>query len=176
LGGMTIFLFANVLVSGISVAANNLNMSSRRNKFILAVSLGFGVGVSIWPFGFQDMRASSYTANFWQCGDCSPLVKGIRNGVSIFLSTGYCSGTVLAVLLNMILPADSGVDMGDGRVVGAESEKVTANDNKKKLAAEDTQDDDGSGMEAKEEAAAVVTAATSSYSTAKNFENDEVSA
>jgi uric acid-xanthine permease len=102
LGGMTIFLFANVLVSGISVAANNLNMSSRRNKFILAVSLGFGVGVSIWPFGFQDMRASSYTANFWQCGDCSPLVKGIRNGVSIFLSTGYCSGTVLAVLLNMI--------------------------------------------------------------------------
>jgi xanthine/uracil permease len=51
LGGMTIFLFANVLVSGISVAANNLNMSSRRNKFILAVSLGFGVGVSIWPFG-----------------------------------------------------------------------------------------------------------------------------
>jgi hypothetical protein len=76
----------------------------------------------------------------------------------------------------MILPADSGVDMGDGRVVGAESEKVTANDNKKKLAAEDTQDDDGSGMEAKEEAAAVVTAATSSYSTAKNFENDEVSA
>jgi hypothetical protein len=49
-------------------------------------------------------------------------MKGVRNGVSIFLSTGYCIGTVLAVLLNLILPADSGVDMGDGRVVGADSE------------------------------------------------------
>jgi hypothetical protein len=145
---MTLFLFANVLVSGISVAAGNLNMHSRRNKFILAVSLGFGVGVSIWPFGFQDMRASSYTANFWQCADCSPTMKGVRNGVSIFLSTGYCIGTVLAVLLNLILPADSGVDMGDGRVVGAESE---LNKTKHKKFVGDNDDDDN----AKEEAAVV---------------------
>lgn len=33
-------------------------------------------------------------------------MKGIRNGVSIFLSTGYCIGTVTAMFLNMILPAD----------------------------------------------------------------------
>jgi hypothetical protein len=67
--------------------------------------------------------------------------------------------------------------MGDGRVVGAESEKlVTANDMKKKLAADDTHDDDG-GMEAKEGAAVVVAATSSSGDrTAKNFENDEVSA
>ena len=41
-------------------------------------------------------------------------MKGIRNGVSIFLSTGYCIGTVLAMLLNAILPEDAGVDYGDG--------------------------------------------------------------
>jgi xanthine/uracil permease len=105
---MTIFLFANVLTSGISLAATT-DLSSRRNKFILAMSLAVGVGVSVWPFAFQDMRASNYTANFWRCGDCNPTLKGIRNGVSIFLSTGYCVGTVIAMILNCLLPEDAGV-------------------------------------------------------------------
>lgn len=87
LGGMTIFLFANVLVSGISLASS-LDIHSRRNKFIMALSLAIGVGVTIWPYAFQDMRGSSYTANFWRCEDCSDTLKGVRNGVAIFLSTG----------------------------------------------------------------------------------------
>ena len=105
LGGMTIFLFANVLASGIALTGT-VDLYSRRNKFILAFSMAIGVGVTIWPWAFQDMRAAPYTANFWQCADCSETMKGIRNGVSIFLSTGYCVGTIFAVLLNMILPAD----------------------------------------------------------------------
>ena len=108
LGGMTIFLFANVLVSGISLAGT-LDLHSRRNKFIMAISLAVGVGVTVWPFAFQDMRGSSYTAHFWTCEDCSETLKGLRSGVSIFLSTGYCIGTVIAMLLNFILPADAGV-------------------------------------------------------------------
>jgi xanthine/uracil permease len=108
LGGMTIFLFANVLVSGISLASI-LDLHSRRVKFIMALSLAIGVGVTVWPFAFQDMRGSSYTANFWRCDDCSDTLKGLRNGVSIFLSTGYCVGTVVAMVLNFILPEDAGV-------------------------------------------------------------------
>eukprot|EP00978_Attheya_sp_CCMP212_P045334 scaffold342680_cov57-Attheya_sp.AAC.1 len=108
LGGMTIFLFANVLVSGISIAST-LDMSSRRVKFIMALSLAIGVGVTVWPYAFLDMRASSYTANFWRCADCSDGLKGLRNGVSIFLSTGYCVGTVMAILLDQILPNDATV-------------------------------------------------------------------
>jgi NCS2 family nucleobase:cation symporter-2 len=110
LGGMTIFLFANVLVSGISLAST-LDIHSRRVKFIMACSLAIGVGVTVWPFAFQDMRGSAYTANFWRCADCSDTVKGLRNGVSIFLSTGYCVGTVVAMLLNFILPEDAGVNI-----------------------------------------------------------------
>ena len=34
-------------------------------------------------------------------------MKGVRNGISIFLSTGYCIGTVTAMLLNAILPEDA---------------------------------------------------------------------
>ena len=110
LGGMTIFLFANVLVSGICLAST-LQLHSRRVKFIMALSLAIGVGVTVWPYAFLDMRGSSYTANFWHCADCSETVKGLRNGVSIFMSTGYCVGTVVAMFLNALLPEDAGVNM-----------------------------------------------------------------
>lgn len=105
LGGMTIFLFANVLVSGIALFGS-LDLKSRRIRFITAMSLAVGVGVTVWPFAFQDMRASSYTAAFWTCSNCSETMKGFRNGVSIFLSTGYCIGSVIAIFLNIILPED----------------------------------------------------------------------
>lgn len=109
LGGMTIFLFANVLVSGISLA-NKCDLQSRRTKFIFALSLAVGVGVTVWPFAFQDQRASGYTAAFWKCADCSNSMKALRNGISIFLSTGYCIGTVIAMLLNSILPLEAEPD------------------------------------------------------------------
>lgn len=105
IGGMTIFLFANVLVSGITLFST-LDMKSRRIRFISAVSLCVGVGVTVWPFAFQDMRGSSYTAAFWTCADCSETMKGVRNGISIFLSTGYCIGSTIAILLCFILPDD----------------------------------------------------------------------
>jgi NCS2 family nucleobase:cation symporter-2 len=87
IGGMTIFLFSNVLVSGITLA-NNCDLKARRTRFIFALSLGVGVGVTVWPYAFKDLRGSSYTAAFWTCADCSDGMKGLRNGVSIFLSTG----------------------------------------------------------------------------------------
>lgn len=73
---------------------------------MLAFSTAIGVGVTVWPCAFQDKRVSPYTAHFWQCSDCSETMKGIRNGISIFLSTGFCCGTMVAMLLNMILPTD----------------------------------------------------------------------
>jgi uric acid-xanthine permease len=117
LGGMTIFLFANVMASGIALAST-VDLHSRRNKFILAFSMAIGVGVTVWPFAFQDMREAPYTANFWQCSDCSDTLKGVRNGVSIFMSTGYCCGTVIAVILNAILPADLPISF-DKHFIGA---------------------------------------------------------
>ncbi len=108
LGGMTIFLFANVLTSGINLT-HNVDLDGRRNKFIFAWSMAIGVGVAVWPWAYLDMRASPYTAAFWTCADCTDLMKGIRNGVSIFLSTGYCVGTVVAMILNAMLPEDAGI-------------------------------------------------------------------
>ena len=49
LGGMTTFLFASVCVSSIKVIS--IDGFSRRTRFILAVSLGLGFGVTLvrWP-------------------------------------------------------------------------------------------------------------------------------
>jgi len=109
LGGMTIFLFCNVLVSGLALFGK-LDLNNRRIRFISAMSLCVGVGVTVWPYAFQDQRGSPYTAAFWKCSDCSSAMKGLRNGVSIFLSTGYCVGTIIAIILNLILPEEKSVD------------------------------------------------------------------
>ena len=105
LGGMTLFLFANVFTSGIGLLSCE-DLTSRRNLFIVALSMAFGVGVTVWPYVFQDRRMMSYTAAFWTCADCDHFEKNIRNGVSIFLSTGYCIGTTTAMLLNLVIPED----------------------------------------------------------------------
>lgn len=121
-----------MLVSGITLFSD-LNLKSRRIRFISALSLCVGVGVTVWPFAFQDMRGSSYTAAFWECADCSETMKGVRNGVSIFLSTGYCIGSVIAIVLNGILPGDQDQADKDGgdihwSVIGAGSERFADSD------------------------------------------------
>ena len=112
LGGMTTFLFCNVFVSGLKVTSS-ADLTSRRNRVILAISMGVGLGVAMVPNIFADFRASEGTAPFWPCsgafrdGDaCTAGEKGVRDGFIIFLSTPYCVGTVLALLLNLILPED----------------------------------------------------------------------
>lgn len=146
LGGMTIFLFANVFVSGITLFGN-LNVKSRRIRFISALSLAVGVGVTVWPFAFQDMRGSSYTAAFWECNDCSETMKGFRNGVSIFLSTGYCIGSVIAILLNLILPEDPEEYVKEG-----DTERDVGKSDIEKISLEDTggttEDEAGGGAKA----------------------------
>ncbi len=166
LGGMTIFLFANVLISGISLFGE-LNMKSRRIRFITVFSMCVGVGVTVWPYAFLDMRASPYTAKFWECSDCTDTMKGLRNAVSIFLSTGYCIGSVLAIILNAILPDDPEEPVIEGNVkwdaIGQKSayfkkedlededeEGVEIDDSKK-----GTEEEAGSGGEGEAEAEAV---------------------
>lgn len=49
LGGMTTFLFANVLASGMHILLEDPGGLRRRNRFIVAATMGVGVGVTIWP-------------------------------------------------------------------------------------------------------------------------------
>ena len=111
-GGMTTFLFCNVFVSGLSVVSK-ADLNSRRNRIILAISMGVGLGVTAVPWIFGDQRASGGTTPFWPCtgpfregADCSKGERGIRDGILILLTTPYSIGTLLAMTLHAILPTD----------------------------------------------------------------------
>ena len=111
-GGMTTFLFCNVFVSGLSVVSK-ADLNSRRNRIILAISMGVGLGVTAVPWIFGDQREGAGTAPFWACtgpfregADCNKGERGIRDGILILLTTPYSIGTLLAMFLHGILPTD----------------------------------------------------------------------
>jgi len=98
LGGMTTFLFANVCVSGIKVMVSA--GLPRRERFIAMVSLAFGIGVDLAP--------QWATNNLWPVHSyTSKTVKGLRDGIILILSTGFCFGAVVAMILNSILPSEA---------------------------------------------------------------------
>jgi NCS2 family nucleobase:cation symporter-2 len=130
LGGLITFLFANVMVSGIQIISG-IGVG-RRNRIILAFALGIGLGVAMQPnfidggggrafiaeiygmnIGFYPKKlacvfnTSSYNSKGWTTS-CTfdPGLIGLRNAVVIFLKTPFCIGTVVALILNLILPMD----------------------------------------------------------------------
>jgi len=174
LGGMTTFLFSNVVVSGISIVGSTGKMP-RRSRFILAVSLGVGLGVTtmpswaeaggvaafhggnlkhnygLWPasdvcevFPTQDVevtpakcQVNTFISETMSKEDCAGVQgnftpaeiesketttcantngkcclkynegkKMWRDSLIIILKTPYCIGTLLALFLNLMLPAE----------------------------------------------------------------------
>ncbi|KAK9845023.1 hypothetical protein WJX74_009785 [Apatococcus lobatus] len=101
LGGMTTFLFANVAVSGIKVATHD--GLPRRSRFILAVSIGLGLGVTLVP----DFIAN----NFWGANHHSQGLNSFRNAVVLVLSNGFSIGCLSAVALNLLLPYEQSTEM-----------------------------------------------------------------
>jgi len=96
LGGMTTFLFANITVSGIKVITSK--PLTRRIRFILAVSLAFGLGVTIVP---------SWMGNLLQCDAiANGGVRGLCEGAKLTITTGYAIGCIAALLLHAIIPGD----------------------------------------------------------------------
>lgn len=85
-------------ISGIRIMTNTPGGIGRRERFILAIALGAGLGVTIVP--------QWTTANLWPTDGMSETLRGFRDAVIITLSTGYSIGVLLAMFLNAILPAD----------------------------------------------------------------------
>lgn len=97
IGGMTTFLFANVVSSGIKIVVGE--HLSRRNRFIMGCALALGLGVTLVP---------AWALNaLWPCADCGSGLKGLRDAIISILSTGFCIGAIVAMLLNLILPLES---------------------------------------------------------------------
>ena len=74
------------------------------------LKLGFGVGGSSVAaiMGLVILRGA-----FRDGSACSDSERAIRDGVVIFLGTPYCIGTVVAIIMNLILPKDMEIVRAD---------------------------------------------------------------
>lgn len=103
LGGMTTFLFTSVAVSGMAIVAKT--PFSRRDRFILTVSLMFGFGSILIPTWF------SYV--FTYDGDNTSL-KGFLDAIVLVVETSYAICGIIGVFLNLFLPQEAdGKDTAD---------------------------------------------------------------
>lgn len=96
LGGCTTLLFANISVSGIKVMTSV--PMTRRVRFIIAVSLAFGLGVTIRP---------NWTLGMLNCETITNRgVQGLCSGAELTMTTGYAVGCICALILHAIMPFD----------------------------------------------------------------------
>ncbi|KAF9366663.1 hypothetical protein BGX34_011058 [Mortierella sp. NVP85] len=95
LGGMTTFLFANVASSGMRILA--FLKWTRRDRFIVSAAISLGLGVSLIP---------NALTHFVSYNGTSSVLQGLADSVNIILSTGFCVGAIIAIVLNQLLPED----------------------------------------------------------------------
>lgn len=95
LGGMTTFLFANVASSGMRILA--FLKWTRRDRFIVSAAISLGLGVSLIPNALTQFL--SYKGG-------NVVLEGLVDSVNIILSTGFCVGAIIAIVLNQLLPEE----------------------------------------------------------------------
>ncbi|KAF8582152.1 Xanthine/uracil permease [Ramaria rubella] len=105
LGGVTTFLFASVTVSGVRILC--LIKWMRRERFILAGALSLGVGDLIVP--------TIFTHLFDRVKDPGAGLNGLFTSITIILSSPFLVAGMVAVLLNLILPAEEETPVRDDR-------------------------------------------------------------
>lgn len=97
LGGMNAFLFASVTVSGIRILAY-LDWT-RRDRFIVTCSLALGLGVTLVP---------SWFTHVFKYEGSNEALKGFLSAIETIVDTGYCIGSLMAIFLNLVVPAEWG--------------------------------------------------------------------
>ncbi|KAJ6596352.1 xanthine/uracil permease [Mycena vulgaris] len=112
LGGVTTFLFASVAVSGLRVLA--YVRFTRRDRFVLAAALSFGVGDLLVPGIFTHLFDGVNSPN--------KALRGFFDSITIVLSTPFLSAGIVAAGLNLILPHEEVEEEEAVEEVDAESQ------------------------------------------------------
>jgi len=95
LGGMTTFLFASVVASGIRIISTM--PFTRRNRFILTAALSVGFGATLVPDWFDYV--------FTYSGNNNGLI-GFFNAIQLVMETGFAVVAFLSLILNLVLPEE----------------------------------------------------------------------
>ncbi|OJA15064.1 hypothetical protein AZE42_12170, partial [Rhizopogon vesiculosus] len=124
LGGVTTFLFASVVVSGLRVLS--FVQYTRRDRFILAAAMSFGVGDLLVPDIFDYL--------FDGVNNPNNGLQGLFESITILLSTPFLISGLVALTLNLLLPQDgSPKDEAEERVEVAQDLEVQMLDPERKL-------------------------------------------
>lgn len=95
LGGMQVFLYSTIAVAGIRVLG--LIPWSRRDRFILAASLGVGFIDIVQPTWFSQILNYSGT---------NVHLAGFEQGINLIVETPFVIAAFVGVFLNLVLPND----------------------------------------------------------------------
>jgi len=93
LGGATFLMFSTVAAAGLQIASGP--GLSARNQFILAVSLGLGIGLNSCPTAVQGLFQGLNSAGI-------PL--GLSQALKVLMESGMAMGTLTAAALHWLLP------------------------------------------------------------------------
>ncbi|KZV82024.1 Xanthine/uracil permease [Exidia glandulosa HHB12029] len=95
LGGVTTFLFAAVMTSGARVLS--YLRWTRRDRFILGAAFSFGVG---------DLLVPGIFTHLFDAVNANKGLQGLLNSITIVLSTPFLIAGIVAVVLNIVIPAE----------------------------------------------------------------------
>ncbi|ORX77544.1 purine permease [Basidiobolus meristosporus CBS 931.73] len=96
LGGMTTFLFANVLVSGIRILS--YLKWTRRDRFIAAASMTLGMGTTIKDDWFSYALTNLKGTN--------TAVNGLIISAEMVVNSGFTIAAIVAIILNLVMPRE----------------------------------------------------------------------
>jgi NCS2 family nucleobase:cation symporter-2 len=123
LGGVNTFLWCQVFVAGINILASQ-GPIKRRERFVVGAAMAVGISVAMNPHVFNDLRNAPGTNSFWPCSKeeevfvpshnttipnplyCDASKKSMRDGIMLILGIPYLNGTMIAMILNAILPGE----------------------------------------------------------------------
>ncbi|KKZ60373.1 purine permease [[Emmonsia] crescens] len=118
LGGMTTFLFASVVVSGMRIIST-INFT-RRNRFILTAALALGMGATLVPQWFSFV--------FTYRGD-NKAKQGLLDAVELVMATGFAIAGFIALILNLVLKEEEEEGGGvDGEAIEMASRSGSGED------------------------------------------------
>ncbi|EPQ32156.1 uncharacterized protein PFL1_00353 [Pseudozyma flocculosa PF-1] len=113
LGGVLLFLFSSILVSGLRVVA--MVKFTRRVRFVLATSFSLGM---------TGMMADGLWERLFTYGGDNKALRGFLDSIVIVLSTPFLLAAIAGIVANLILPRDPEDDDVDRESYRDEEDKV----------------------------------------------------
>jgi len=122
-GGVNTFLWCQVFVAGMNILATQ-GPIKRRERFVVGAAMSVGIGVAMNMHVFNDIRNAPGTNSFWPCSKeeevfvpshnvtipnphyCDANAMNLRNAIMLILGIPYLNGTMIAMLLNAIIPGE----------------------------------------------------------------------